>query len=389
MVTSTHNNRNQITGDQPGGWMRVRGTTNEPATVRVRSNANPLAPATLQSGNAFAGWVTTTPGANSITVEAKDRSPGANTRTSNYTISVTGTSRTPTYDLNGNTTSNGTGQTYEWDAEDHLIKIIYADTSSTEFIYDGFSRRSRITEKNPFTVITSDKRYLWAGGNQPAEERDSTGSNVLIQYHPQGERWFTTNLFYTKDHGSIREILDSSGILQTRYDYDMWGKRVRTIGVIDSDVGYTGHHHSKSGLILTWYRAYDANSGTWLSADPLEKVTGEMAELLPEGANLYSYVGADPVNGWDPLGLNNKPKRNLNCNGFDLNSSRDEVIAARDAARLARNVRAAEQLQALQKIIGEGVKKGARFVIPLQAFLNAFEQSFGPLFPEEPCRRFD
>ena len=81
--------------------------------------------------------------------------------------------RTPAYDLNGNTTANGTGQIYDSDAENRLIKITYADNSSTWFIYDGLSRRVRITERNAASAITSDKRYLWAGGNQPAEERDA------------------------------------------------------------------------------------------------------------------------------------------------------------------------------------------------------------------------
>ena len=44
---------------------------------------------------------------------------------------------------------------------------------------------------------------------------------------------------------------------------------------------------------------YDLASGRGvrLSPDPLESVTGEMAELLPEGSNLYGYIGGDPVNG--------------------------------------------------------------------------------------------
>ena len=188
ITQSTHNNRNQIVSEQPGGWMRVRGTTNEPATVRVRSNANTFTSATTDGANAFSGWVTTTPGANSITIEAKDFSPNNNPpRINSYTVNVTGTSRTPAYDLNGNTTANGSGQIYDWDAENRLIKITYADNSSTWFIYDGLSRRVRITERNPVSAITSDKRYLWAGGNQPAEERDSTGTTVLKQFHPQGE----------------------------------------------------------------------------------------------------------------------------------------------------------------------------------------------------------
>lgn len=267
----------------------------------MKSNANAFTPATLQGGNQFAGWVTTTPGANSITIEAKDRSPNANTRTNSYTVNVTGSSRTPTYDPNGNTLDNGSGQIYDWDAENRLIKITYSDNSSTEFTYDGLSRRVRIVERNAMSAIVSDKRYLWAGGNQPAEERNAAGTTVLKQYHPQGEfipaaTAPLNKLFYTKDHlGSVRELVDANGALQTRYDYDIWGKRVKLSGTVDSEVGYTGHHHhAKSGLILTWYRAYDAESGRWLSADPI----GEAG-----GLNLYGYVLGNPINAWDPLGL--------------------------------------------------------------------------------------
>ena len=297
---TTHNNRNQIVSEQPGGWMRVRGTTNEPATVRVKSNANSFTPATTDSGNQFTGWVTTTPGANSVTIEATDTSPNANPRTNQYTINVIGTSRTPAYDANGNTTANGTGQLYDWDAENRLIKITYADNSYSEFTYDGLSRRVRITEKTAGNAVTSDKRYLWAGGNQPAEERDAADTTVLKQYHPQGV--FTPaataplhKLFYTRDHlGSVRELVDASGTLQTRYDYDMWGKRVKLSGTVESDAGYTGHHHhAKSGLILTWYRAYDSESGRWLSADPI----GEAG-----GMNLYRYANNSPLMFVDPDG---------------------------------------------------------------------------------------
>ncbi|MFN9025200.1 MAG: RHS repeat-associated core domain-containing protein, partial [Akkermansiaceae bacterium] len=85
----------------------------------------------------------------------------------------------------------------------------------------------------------------------------------------------------------------------------MWGKRVKLFGTLDTEVGYTGHHHhAKSELILTWYRAYDTILGRWLRADPLYTGTGEMAELLPEGPNLYAYVGNDAMNKVDPLGLN-------------------------------------------------------------------------------------
>jgi RHS repeat-associated protein len=297
---STFNNRNQLTTQGAGGWMRVRGVTNESSSVRVKSNANPFTNAQTDKDKAFFGWVETVPGQNTLTVEATDDSPNANKKTSSYTINVTGQSRVPTYDLNGNMTANGLGQSYQWDAENRLVKITYADNSKTEFTYDGLSRRVRITERNASNTITADKRYLWSGGNQPAEERETNGTTVSKRYFPQGEQRIggadAGFYYYTKDHlGSVREITNSSGALATRYDFDLWGKRTKLTGSMETEVGFTGHHHhAKSGLVLTWFRAYDADAGRWLSPDPLEEAGG---------MNLYGYIGGDPINGWDPYGL--------------------------------------------------------------------------------------
>jgi len=54
---------------------------------------------------------------------------------------------------------------------------------------------------------------------------------------------------------------------------------------------------AEANLCLTYFRAYDAELGRWLSRDPLEN-----AEVL-QGPNLYGYTANDPVNRTDPLGL--------------------------------------------------------------------------------------
>ena len=95
--------------------------------------------------------------------------------------------------------------------------------------------------------------------------------------------------------GSIREILSSSGTTLARYDYSAYGIRSRTAGTYEAEKGYTGHdYHVGSGLVLTLYRAYDPQTGRWLSPDPIQEAGG---------MNLYGYVGDSPLNDRDPLGL--------------------------------------------------------------------------------------
>ncbi len=48
------------------------------------------------------------------------------------------------------------------------------------------------------------------------------------------------------------------------------------------------------GPLLTHYRVYDPALGRWLSRDPIAEAGG---------INLYGYVGGNPVNLIDPLGL--------------------------------------------------------------------------------------
>jgi RHS repeat-associated protein len=53
------------------------------------------------------------------------------------------------------------------------------------------------------------------------------------------------------------------------------------------------------------FRVYDAELGRWLSRDPMESITGDMAELV-EDTNLYNYVGNDPLSWIDDDGLNRR-----------------------------------------------------------------------------------
>ena len=150
-------------------------------------------------------------------------------------------------------------------------------------------------------VITSTKQFVW-NRNTIAEERDAS-NNVTRRFYPQGEQIGGVKYFYTRDHlGSVRELVDSTGAIRARYDYDPFGVRTKLSGDLEASFGYTGHyHHAVSGLSFTPRRAYDSHTGRWLSRDPLHN-----AELL-QGPNLYTYVGNDPLNTIDPTGESDIP----------------------------------------------------------------------------------
>jgi RHS repeat-associated protein len=199
----------------------------------------------------------------------------------------------------GTTTAPGTSRTNEWDGEDQLVAV-NSGNLRTEFAYDALSRLAGIRQLTN-GVEASFRRFVWCD-NQICEERDAVGA-VTKRFFPQGLKVEigpnAGNYFYTRDHlGSIRELSDSGGNIRARYSYDPYGRRARLSGDLETDLGFAGMFWSaEAGLDLTRFRAYDPESGRWLSRDPLDDAETK------EGPNIYSYVGNNPVNLVDALGL--------------------------------------------------------------------------------------
>jgi RHS repeat-associated protein len=198
----------------------------------------------------------------------------------------------------GSSDMNGAGTTYEWDAEQRLTAI-NSGINRTEFSYDAQDRRCRIVELTN-RVVGSDLRYVWCG-SLLCEEHNA--SNVVVRrFFDQGVQVLgtgpqpaTSDYYYTRDHlGSVRELVDASGQVQSRYSYDPFGQRSALLENVAAPFGFTGiFRHPVSGLYMALNRPLDVGRGRWLARDPL----GEKA-----GLNLYAYVGNNPINDTDPLG---------------------------------------------------------------------------------------
>jgi RHS repeat-associated protein len=197
------------------------------------------------------------------------------------------------------TTAPGASRTNEWDAKDRLVAVS-AGNQRTEFTYDGMDRMVSIRHLANGAEV-SFRRFV-SCDNDICEERNAAG-DVTKRFFEQGMKVESGpkagSYFYTRDHlGSIRELIDSSGNVRARYEYDPYGRRVRLTGDAEADFGFAGTFQAAEvNLCITHFRAYDPELGRWLSRDPL--INAE----IEEGPNLYAYVGNNPINLIDPFGL--------------------------------------------------------------------------------------
>jgi YD repeat-containing protein len=123
------------------------------------------------------------------------------------------------YDTNGNMTSDGT-HSYTWDARNRLTQIDSGNTGS--FAYDPFGRR---TSK---TILSTQTGFLYDRAN-PVQELSGTTvtanslsggvDEVFQRTDSAGARSFLTDAL-----GSTLALTDSSGMLQTQYTFEPFGK---------------------------------------------------------------------------------------------------------------------------------------------------------------------
>ena len=136
-------------------------------------------------------------------------------------------------------------------------------------------------------------KFYWDRGYMSAESVNGTftAKNYIgVQGVFARESGSTTEYMLKNGHGDVTNII-KNGTVTNWLDYDPYGNQ--TMGNTSNPFRYCGEYFDEeSGLIYLRNRYYSPEIGRFITEDPIQ-----------DGLNWYAYCGNNPVNFWDPLGL--------------------------------------------------------------------------------------
>ncbi|RYC37114.1 EndoU domain-containing protein [Pectobacterium zantedeschiae] len=213
---------------------------------------------------------------------------------------------------------------FDWDVQDRLVRVSLPDGGRWRYRYDAFGRRINKVREGQVSSAQAVARvaYRWDGdqliGQQQYRADGSAAREVQWVYEPgsfrplaqveaQGD---STQLHYivTDLTGTARELCSEEGDVRWRGEQGLWGahrEERRPIPLrrylgdaaneeVYCELRYQGQlYDAETGLYYNRHRYYDAESGQYLSPDPIGLAGG----IRPQG-----YVH-NPLEWVDPLGL--------------------------------------------------------------------------------------
>jgi RHS repeat-associated protein/uncharacterized repeat protein (TIGR01451 family) len=197
---------------------------------------------------------------------------------------------TYTWDANGNLTNDGV-RSYSYDHGNRLTEVTEGPLT-TQFAYNGDGARTSQTVGGhttqyvldlattlPVVISDTDAVYLY-------------GLDILAQQ--QAER-----LYYMHDGlGSVRQLVDTTGQIETNYAYDPFGVPVMG-GDGSNPYQFTGEAwDAEVELLYLRARYYQPDVGRFITKDSW---AGDLQR--PATLDRYVYVANNPVNSLDHTGL--------------------------------------------------------------------------------------
>ena len=232
-----------------------------------------------------------------------------------------------TYDDCGRTTYDGVSSlNYAYDQIGALASVSDASSSTTLTTYRHLADGTKyatvspsggaLIYRGPFTLKVANISASSPSVSFLRAETGSAGAAIIANASGTGAAPY----YYVADHiGSIRAIVDAQGNVVERNDYYTYGKRHMTgrtyATLANSQLLFSGKEDLGQALDLAsgatigtsdlrildfGARHYDPIVPRWTTQDPLAE------KYFP--INPYAYCAGDPVNFFDPKGLDRVPK---------------------------------------------------------------------------------
>ncbi len=162
-------------------------------------------------------------------------------------------------------------------------------TKETRFVYNGWNLISETDSSGDI-----EKSYTW-GLDASGSTQGAGGVGGLLMIKDGGNTYVPV---YDSSHNVIALHEKNNPTTHVAgYDYDAFGRSKGMTGTYARTNPFrhaTKYTDDETGLVYYGFRYYNPRVGRFLNQDPIREAGG---------VNLYGFVGNDPVNSWDYLGL--------------------------------------------------------------------------------------
>jgi RHS repeat-associated protein len=189
-----------------------------------------------------------------------------------------------------------------YDLQNQLVAANGPRGERLAFAYDALNRRILKRVERPGAAV-SETRYVWAG-EQMVTSVEVSGGRARTQeflYLPGSYTPLATRVdgvvysYHCDPLGRPTRLTDNAGRVVWSAVYGAFGELYAEVAGVPNPIQAPGQYHDEeTGLYFNRFRYYSPHLGRYLSRDPVG---------LLDGPNSYAYVGNNPVNRADPLGL--------------------------------------------------------------------------------------
>ncbi len=222
---------------------------------------------------------------------------------------------TYTHDAEGNLTqqSKGSGLEawfYTYDSRNALTSIRKTSDGSTNLLwvtytYDAENRRVKEEEWVSGGGGAGETRFAYDGEHVWTDIDSGNGVLVRRMYGDATDQLLSRTVssggnagawaYLTDNLGSVRDLVDWSGLVKDHLDYSAYGVRTESHASVGDRYGHTGRElNVNSGVQYHRARNYRPASGRWMGEDPISFNGGD--------SNLYRYAHNAPMDRTDASG---------------------------------------------------------------------------------------